>query len=98
MSTSSWLLYGVSVFIWGTAWYAIELQLGVVSVYASLTYRFVMASAIFFGWCLWRGHQLTFSAGAHGCFMLMGMLLFGLNFVGAYEAQNYIPSAVNAIN
>lgn len=97
MSASSWLLYGISVFIWGTAFYAIELQLGFVSVYASLTYRFVMASIIFFAWCRWRGHSLSFSPRVHGYFMLLGMLLFGFNFVGAYEAQNYIPSALNAI-
>ena len=94
---SNWLLYGVSVFIWGTSWYAIELQLGVVSIYASLTYRFTLASIIFFAWCLWRGETLGYGLRIHACFVLMGLLLFGLNFVGAYEAQNYIPSALNAI-
>ena len=91
------ILFGLAVVIWGSTWYAIEFQLGVVAVEVSLTYRYAMATALAFGWCLVRRQSLRFGWVAHRYFLLMGLFLFGLNYLAAYFAQLYITSALNAI-
>jgi len=91
------LLYATTVLIWGSTWFAIEFQLGTVPVEASLVYRYVLASAVLFVWCVLRQRSLRFDRGAHVRFMLLGISLFGLNYLLAYNAQFHISSALNAI-
>jgi drug/metabolite transporter (DMT)-like permease len=91
------ILFGLAVLIWGSTWYAIEFQLGVVAVEVSLTYRYAIATVLAFGWCLARRQSLRFGWTAHRYFLLMGVFLFGLNYLAAYLAQLYITSALNAI-
>jgi len=57
-----------------------------------------MASLLLFAWCKWRGLNLGFSRGAHVRFALLGLLLFGLNYIMTYHAQQYITSALAAIS
>ena len=91
------LLFLLTVLIWGATWYAIEFQLGVVAVEVSLTYRYLIAAVLAFGWCLLAGKSLRFGWQGHGYFILLGLFLFGLNYLSAYQAQIYISSALNAI-
>ena len=44
-----------------------------------------------------RRLPLRFGLRAHGWFALLGLLLFGLNYIVAYRAQLYITSALTAI-
>lgn len=90
-------LYVVTVAVWGTTWIAIEFQLGVVPPEVSVFYRYVLASALLFGWCRLRGLPLGFDVRAHRHFMLLGLLLFCLNYIMTYYAQQYITSALSAI-
>ena len=46
------VLYGLTVLIWGTSWYAITLQTGVVPVAVAIAYRFLLAAAILIAFCL----------------------------------------------
>jgi len=94
---TNWWLYIVSVGIWGSTWLAIDFQLGDVPVEVSLVYRFLLASVVLFGWCKLRGRNLHFDTRAHGYFLLLGLFLFGLNYIFAYSAQLYITSALNSI-
>jgi drug/metabolite transporter (DMT)-like permease len=91
------LLYLVTVLVWGSTWFAIEFQLGVVSPEVSVFYRYVAAAALLFAWCLARGLNLRFDRRAHARFVLLGMLLFCLNYIVTYYAQQYITSALTAI-
>lgn len=91
------LLYSLAVLIWGSTWFAIEFQLGVVAVEVSLAYRYFIAAGIAFAWCALAGQSLRYDRRAHGYFVLLGTFLFGLNYVAAYAAQIYITSALNAI-
>ena len=91
------VLYVLTVLIWGSTWFAIEFQLGVVAPEISLVYRYGGASLLLFGWCLFRGLKLRFAPGDHGWFALLGLLLFGINYIIAYRAQLYITSALTAI-
>ncbi|MCP4300177.1 MAG: EamA family transporter [Gammaproteobacteria bacterium] len=90
-------LYGLTVLIWGSTWFAIEFQLGVVAPEISLVYRYGGASLLLFLWCRFRGLKLRFALGDHGWFVLLGLLLFGINYIIAYRAQIYITSALTAI-
>jgi drug/metabolite transporter (DMT)-like permease len=91
------LLFIATVLIWGSTWYAIEFQLGVVPVEVSLTYRYAIAAALAFLWCLVRKDSLVFGWAQHKYFLLLGLFLFGFNYLSAYHAQIYISSALNAI-
>ena len=94
---ANFLLFIVTVLIWGATWYAIEFQLGVVAVEVSLAYRYLLAAALAFGWCMLRGKSLRFGWAEHKYFLLLGLFLFGFNYLSAYHAQIYISSALNAI-
>lgn len=87
----------LTVLIWGSTWLAIEFQLGVVAPEVSLVYRYGGASVLLFAWCRYRGLGLRFAARDHIRFLLLGILLFGINYIIAYRAQLYITSALTAI-
>ena len=97
MQVSNLALYTISVLIWGSTWFAIEFQLGTVAPEVSVVYRYIGASALLFAWSKLRGLNLAFGLREHGWFLLLGLLLFGLNYVLAYRAQIYITSALTAI-
>ncbi len=94
---SNTFLYSVAVLIWGSTWLAIEYQLGVVEPEVSIVYRYAIAAFILIIWCKVRGLSLKFDLKSHGWFMLLGLLLFGLNYILAYRAQVHITSALAAI-
>jgi len=94
---SNWFLYVVTVLVWGSTWIAITFQLGTVAPEVSIFYRYLLAAGLLFSWCRYRGLKLQFSLRAHGNFLMLGVLLFSLNYITAYYAQQYITSAMTAI-
>lgn len=94
---SNALLYAITVVVWGSTWLAIEFQLGVVAPEVSVVYRYAGASLLLFAWSRIRGLRLAFGLRDHARFFLLGLLLFGLNYILAYRAQIYITSALTAI-
>ena len=94
---SNRFLYVVTVLIWGSTWIAIEFQLGTVAPEVSIFYRYLLASALLFSWCRYRKLNLGFGVRAHVSFLMLGILLFSLNYITAYYAQQYITSALTAI-
>lgn len=92
------LMYALAVLIWGSTWFAIEFQLGSVAIEVSLAYRYLSAAVLLFAWCLATGRRLRFDAVAHRYFALLGVFLFGVNYVLAYYAQVHITSALAAIS
>ncbi len=91
------LLYVATVLIWGTTFFAIEFQLGTVAPEVSIVYRYAGASMLLFAWSRYRGLNLRFHLQDHARFILLGVLLFGVNYVLAYRAQIHITSALTAI-
>lgn len=87
----------MTVLVWGTTWIAIENQLGTVAPEVSIFYRYILAALLLFAWCTVRGLPLRFSLTAHTRFILLGLLLFCLNYIVTYHAQLYIGSALTAI-
>ncbi len=94
---SNALLYLATVLIWGSTFFAIEFQLGVVEPEVSIFYRYAMASLLLFGWSVLRGLRLRFELRSHIWFVLLGFLLFGINYILTYRAQMHITSALCAI-
>ena len=94
---SNGFLYLVTVLIWGSTWFAIEFQLGVVAPEVSIVYRFFLSSAILLIWCKYKKLNLLFEVKYHLWFALLGLFLFCLNYILAYRAQVHITSALAAI-
>ena len=83
---SNAFLYLATVLIWGSTWFAIEFQLGLVEPEASIVYRFLASAGILFIWCKFKDLKLSFNLKSHFRFALMGVLMFFLNYVFAYRA------------
>jgi drug/metabolite transporter (DMT)-like permease len=81
------LLFWGTVLIWGTTWYAILGQLGVVHPLVSVVWRFLLASALMFLICVWRGDSLRMTQQQHLYCGLLGISLFGLNYCLFYTAS-----------
>lgn len=94
---SNVLLYVITVLIWGSTWFAIEFQLGVVAPEVSIAYRYAAAAILLFAWARSRRLRLRFGLADHAWFLVLGFFLFCLNYVLAYRAQLYISSALTAI-
>ena len=94
---SNAILYTVTVLIWGSTFFAIEYQLGVVEPEVSIFYRYATASLILFAWSALFGRRLRFDLRAHVWFVLLGFFLFGINYILTYNAQIHVTSALCAI-
>lgn len=90
-------LYLLTVLIWGTTWIALKLQLGEVSIAASIAYRFALAAAVLFAILLLSGRLQRLDARAQGVCVAQGLCLFCLNFMCFYTASQWIPSGLVAV-
>lgn len=91
------MLYGLVVILWGSSWFGISLQLGVIEPEVSVAYRFLIAALVLLVWCVWRQLPMRFGLRAHGLMFLMGTCLFCLNYVGFYFAIGHIASGLSAV-
>ena len=91
------LLYLTAVLIWGSTWFAITLQLGVVPIEWSLVYRFALATVILLGVCLVSGRSLKFPAKSHLVFFGLGVFLFSVNYYFSYLSVDMITSGLVAV-
>lgn len=94
---ASGALYAVTVLIWGTSWYALAMQVGVVAPTLSIAYRFALATALLMGFCLLSGRRMRFDRGDHLGMLLQGVFLFGLNYVAFYFATPYLTTGLMAV-
>lgn len=97
MPTSTLHLFSICVLIWGSTWFAITLQLGAVAPEISVGYRFLLASAVLFAYCRWRGIRLSFTARQHADFALLGATMFCISYIFVYHAEIYIVSGMVAV-
>ncbi|HJU83036.1 MAG TPA: EamA family transporter [Holophagaceae bacterium] len=90
-------LYLASVLIWGSTWLVITFQYGKVPPEVSVAYRFALAALLLAGWCRAKGMRLRFSRREHLWLALQGALMFGINYVCVYLAEQRIPSGLMAV-
>jgi drug/metabolite transporter (DMT)-like permease len=96
-ASSNLLLFFLPSLIWGTTWLAIKFQLGVVAPEVSVGWRFALASLLLLAWCAVRGVPLRFTLRDHGRLALLGLLLFGLNYVLVYRSEQHLTSGLVAV-
>ncbi len=85
------------VLIWGSTWYAIELQLGVVATEWSLFYRFAIAAIIMFAISLFRHQKLLIPLKNHKWMIGTGLSLFSGCYALTYAGTQYLTSGLVAI-
>ncbi|HEX4943899.1 MAG TPA: EamA family transporter [Usitatibacteraceae bacterium] len=90
-------LFAACVAIWGSTWIAITYQLGAVAPEASVFYRFLLASAMLFAYCLVRGLPLRFSRREHLWIALQGVLMFSVSYVCVDYAEQHVVSGLVAV-
>lgn len=95
--THSASLYLSSVLIWGSTWFAIKFQLGVVAAEVSLVYRFAIAALLLLLFCLFTGRNLKYTPGQHGFIALQGLFLFSSNYLVFYWATSLLTSGIVAL-
>lgn len=87
----------VCTLAWGTTWYAITLQFGVVDPIVSVAYRFGLAAALLFAWCTFRGETLHLTRAQHLWAFGVGFSTFAINYPLVYFAEQRVTSAVVAV-
>ncbi|WP_029075848.1 DMT family transporter [Kaistia adipata] len=97
MTRLDYSLYAVTVFAWSTSWIALKLQLGVVAPQVAITWRFLIASLVMFGWAILRGDRLRFPLADHLRFVGLGFFIFSLNFLQFYLGGAKLASGLLAV-
>lgn len=91
------LIYAIVVLIWGTTWYAIKFQLGVVAPEISLVYRFGIAAICVFVFARITGSPMRLSWRDHRFVALQGLTLFCLNYWMTYLSTQFLTSGLVAV-
>ncbi len=87
----------VCTLCWGTTWFAITLQLGVVDPVVSVVYRFALAAALLFAWCAFRRESLSMTRAQHFAAFGVGVFTFAVDYALVYWAEERVTSAVVAV-
>lgn len=87
----------ICALIWGTTWYAITFQLGVVDPIASIVWRFGLASAVLFLLAKATGQSIRLGRVQHLMAAGQGLLAFGASYAFVYAAEGLITSAIVAV-
>ncbi len=87
----------ICVLIWGSTWYFVALQLGVVPKEWSVAYRFALASVLLFALSGLRGHSLRLTARQHLTVAVIGLFMFSTNYILIYGSTQYLTSGLVAV-
>ncbi|MDN5201750.1 EamA family transporter [Fulvivirgaceae bacterium BMA10] len=98
MRFNNLILFIVPALIWGSTWYVIKFQLGVVDPLVSVGYRFVIAGLLLLVYCYFFKYNLKFKIREHFQMGLQGLFLFGLNYWLVYESEMFLTSGLVAIS
>ena len=90
-------LFWAPTLIWATTWHAILYQLGEVSVLHSIGIRFGLASLLLFAIAAWRGDVIRQPLALHGWLILTGVVQYGFNYLGTYQAEKHLASGLLAV-
>ena len=82
---------------WGTTWYAITLQFGVVDPIVSVSYRFALAALLIIAWCALRRETIWLTPAQHIWAFGVGAVTFAFNYPLVYFAEERVTSAVVAV-
>jgi drug/metabolite transporter (DMT)-like permease len=97
VKNSNAILFAIPALIWGSTFFIIKFQVGLVPPIWSVSYRFVLAGIILLAYCGIRKVDLRFSISSHLRILLQGSLLFGFNYLLVYYAELELTSALIAV-
>ena len=97
MNSRQYILFALPAIIWGSTWFAIKFQLGVVDPLVSVSYRFLLAGLLLILFCLITGKPMKFSLREHLLMALLGLSLFGINYWFVYQAETMLTSGIVAV-
>jgi len=97
MTKRQYILFAIPALIWGSTWYVIKFQLGLVDPLLSVSYRFLLAGILLVFFCLATGRKMKFTPKEHFLIFLLGLSLFGINYWFVYEAETILTSGVVAV-
>jgi drug/metabolite transporter (DMT)-like permease len=90
-------LFLVSSLIWGSTWFVIRYQLGVVAPEVSVAYRFALAAALLLAICTVRGVRLQYTLREHALMAAQGAFMFASNYVLIYHSERFLTSGLVAV-
>ena len=91
------VIYAIVVLIWGTTWYTIKFQLGVVAPEISLVYRFGLAAICVFVYAAPPAADCGCPGAITAYVALQGFTLFCLNYWMTYLSTQYLTSGLVAV-
>jgi len=97
MTKRQYILFIIPALIWGSTWYVIKFQLGMVDPLLSVAYRFMLAGVLLISFCLFTGRSMKFTFHEHFLILLLGLSLFGFNYWFVYQAETILTSGVVAV-
>jgi drug/metabolite transporter (DMT)-like permease len=83
--------------IWGTTWYGITWQLGVVDPIVSVTWRFGMAALVLFAGIAVTRRPLGLTRRQHLEAVGQGAFTFAVSYAFTYQSEQHVPSAIVAV-
>jgi drug/metabolite transporter (DMT)-like permease len=83
--------------IWGTTWFAITKQFGVVPTVVSIAYRFGLAALLLFAWILVTRQKAGLTRAQHLAVFGQGLFTFAVDYAFVYFAEERIASAAVAV-
>ena len=90
-------LYIAITLFWGTLYYTISFQVGVVAPEVAVAYRFALSGILLLCWCVWRRRRLSFTWRQHLILMGQGVIMFSLTDMLLYNAIQYVTSGLAAL-
>lgn len=88
---------GLCAVIWGTTWYGITWQLGVVDPIVSVTWRFGLAALVLFAGIGVARQPMTLTRRQHLEAVGQGAFTFAVSYAFTYGAEQHVPSAIVAV-
>jgi drug/metabolite transporter (DMT)-like permease len=91
------ILFLIPSLIWGSTWFVIKFQLGVVHPVLSVAYRSGIAGVLLLLGCLLFRQNLKYNLKQHLFIALQGLCLYSVNYWMVYIAENYLTSGLIAV-
>ena len=93
----NYILYFGVILFWGSSWFAIKFQLGIVPETISIAYRFYIASFILIIFCFFSKITFNLRLNQIKWITLQGFFLFSLNYYFIYLGTNYVKTGLVAV-
>ena len=94
---ANWQLFAICVLTWGTTWHAVTYQVAAVAPEVGVALRFGLAGTLVLAACRLRGIAIACRGRDHALLALQGAFLYGLSYMGVYEAERHVASGLVAV-